>query len=119
MGYTQGSQVVGAFNVGLWQCNKSVTDPTLFYIRHGGSKLTDRRLTTRSTKTYNHSYYEGFNPKDFASFGGTEFDIISRVTLSKEDQEKLIGSNAYWKGQNQGKCLNMNAMSNSLKTNQK
>jgi len=56
------------FNVGLWQCNKSVMDPTLFYIRHGGSKLTERRLTKRSTKIYNHSYYEDLNPKDFASF---------------------------------------------------
>ena len=46
------------FNAGLWQCNKSVMDPTLFYIRHGGRKLTERRLTKRSTKTYNHSYYE-------------------------------------------------------------
>ena len=59
-------------------------DPTLFYIRHGGFKLTERRLTKRSTKRGDQVYYEDFNPKDFDSFIGTEFDIISRVTLNRE-----------------------------------
>ena len=56
------------FNVDLWQCNKSVMDPTLFYIRHGGFKLTERRLTKRSTKRGDQVCYEDFNPKDFDSF---------------------------------------------------
>ena len=67
-------------------------DPTLFYIRHGGIKLTERRLTKRSTKRGDQVYYEDFNPKDFDSFNGTEFDIISRVTLSKEDPESVAPS---------------------------
>ena len=64
-------------------------DPTLFYIRHGGTKMTERRLTKWSTKSTNGCFYEDVNPKDFAPFDGTEFDIISRVTLSKEDPESV------------------------------
>ena len=60
-------------------------DPTPFYIRHGGSKLTERRSTKRSTKRGDQVYYEDFNPKDFTPFNGIEFDIMSRVTLSRGD----------------------------------
>jgi hypothetical protein len=77
-------RLIERLNIGLWQCTKSVMDPTLFYIRHGGFKLTERRLTKRSTKRGDLVYYEDFNPKDFDSFNGTEFDIISRVTLNRE-----------------------------------
>ena len=53
---------------------------------YGRSKLTERRLTKRSTKRGDQVYYEDFNPKDFTSFNGTGFDTIhvSRVTLSRE-----------------------------------
>ena len=57
-------RLMGRFNAGLWQCNKPVVDPTLFYIRHGGSKLTERRLTKGFTKRGGQFYYGDLNPRN-------------------------------------------------------
>ena len=73
-------------NLGLWQCVKSVMDPTLFYIRYGGIKVTECRLIKMSKA---RSCYEDFNPTDFKSFTGTEFDIIKRVTLATKSKPAI------------------------------